>query len=463
MATQGLAAIILAAGMGTRMRSDMPKVLHELAGRPMINYLLDTISYLEPERVVVVVGPGMEAVTKAVAPHPTVVQEERLGTGHAVAQARGLLGDFQGDVLVLFGDTPLVSRQTLTRMIAARRGGSQPTIVVLGVRPEEGGEYGRLLLGPGGAGVAAIIEHRDATPDQRALPLCNSGVMCIDGTRLWGLIDQLGNDNAKGEYYLTDIVALAGADEFEDADVYCDFVEGSASELLGINSRAELARAEAVVQNRLRTRALDSGATLVDPASVYFHWDTKIGRDVVIHPQVIFGPGVSVGDRVLIKGFCHIDGASIAEGAEIGPFARLRPGAEIGPDVHIGNFVEVKKSTIERGAKVNHLTYIGDARVGEGANVGAGTITCNYDGFTKSVTDIGANAFIGSNTSLVAPVRVGDGAVIGAGSVITTDVAEGSLALARATQIGMPGWAERFREKKRAEKAAAKADNDKVK
>jgi bifunctional UDP-N-acetylglucosamine pyrophosphorylase/glucosamine-1-phosphate N-acetyltransferase len=463
MATQGLAAIILAAGMGTRMRSDMPKVLHELAGRPMINYLLDTISYLEPERVVVVVGPGMEAVTKAVAPHPTVVQEERLGTGHAVAQARALLGDFQGDVLVLFGDTPLVSRQTLSRMIAARRGGSQPTIVVLGFQPEEGGEYGRLLLGPGGAGVAAIIEHRDATPDQRALPLCNSGVMCIDGTRLWGLIDQLGNDNAKGEYYLTDIVALAGADEFQDADVYCDFVEGSASELLGINSRAELARAETVVQNRLRARALESGATLVDPASVYFHWDTKIGRDVVIHPQVIFGPGVSVGDRVLIKGFCHIDGATIAEGAEIGPFARLRPGAEIGPDVHIGNFVEVKKSTIERGAKVNHLTYIGDARVGEGANVGAGTITCNYDGFTKSVTDIGANAFIGSNTSLVAPVRVGDGAVIGAGSVITTDVAEGSLALARATQIGMPGWAERFREKKRAEKAAAKADNDKVK
>ncbi len=447
MVAEKIAVIVLAAGMGTRMKSALPKVMHPLAGRPMINHLLDTVSALAPERVAVVVGPGMDQVARAVAPHPTVVQAERLGTGHAVAQARDLLAGFDGTVLVLYGDTPLITLPTLQAMLECRREAPQPAVVVLGFRPDDPGEYGRLAVGPDG--LSAIVEYKDATPQQRAITLCNSGVMAVDGVRLFDLVGRLGNQNAKGEYYLTDIVALARAD-----GAACGYVEGRADELLGINARAELAVAEILVQQRLRGAAMAGGATLTDPASVHFSWDTRLGRDVSIAPQVFFGPGVTVGDGVEIRSFCHLEGVSVAEGAIIGPFARLRPGAAIGEGVHIGNFVEIKNAVVEAGAKVNHLTYVGDARIGAAANIGAGTITCNYDGFNKSFTDIGAGAFVGSNTSLVAPVKVGDGAVIGAGSVITKEVAAGALAVARGSQMELAGWAERFRERKRAERAA---------
>ena len=446
MTTQKLAVIVLAAGMGTRMKSDLPKVMHPLAGRPMILHLMDTVAELNPERVVVVVGPGMESLSAAVAPVTTVVQTERLGTGHAVKQARAALDGFDGDILVLYGDTPLLTGDTLRRMVAERQSASSPAVVVLGFKPDDPGHYGRLVVG--GEGLKAIVEWKDANPEQRDIRLCNSGVVALDGNRLWGLLDRLTNANAKGEYYLTDVVALARSD-----GANCSYVLGDTEELLGVNSRAELAAAEAVVQRQLRARAMADGATLIDPASVFLSWDTKLGRDVVVWPNVVFGPGVTIGDRVIIKGFCHFEGCSVADGAELGPFARLRPEAQIGEGVHIGNFVEVKKAVLEPGAKVNHLAYIGDARVGAKANVGAGTITCNYDGFDKHITDIGANAFIGSNSSLVAPITVGDGAIVGAGSVITKDVSAGALAVGRGTQMELAGWADRFRERKRSEKA----------
>ncbi len=446
MATEKLAVIVLAAGMGTRMKSDLPKVMHPLAGRSMISHLMDTVAGLAPERVVVVVGPGMESVSRAVAPVATVVQQDRLGTGHAVGQARDALRDFSGNVLVLYGDTPLLTADTLRRMLAERACPTDPAVVVLGFKPEDPGHYGRLVVGA--EGLKAIIEWKDASQDQRDIRLCNSGVMALDGARLWSLIERLDNNNAKGEYYLTDVVASARAD-----GACCSYVVGEVEELLGVNSRGELAVAEAVLQRRLRQAALADGATLIAPETVFFAWDTKLGRDVVVWPHVVFGPGVTVGDGVTIKGFCHLEGATVADGVEMGPFARLRPGAEIGSRAHIGNFVEVKKAVVEEGAKVNHLSYIGDARVGAGANVGAGTITCNYDGYDKSFTDIGAGAFIGSNTSLVAPVKIGDGAIIGAGSVITKSVTAGALAVARGAQMELAGWADRFRAGKKAAKA----------
>ncbi len=445
-----LAVIVLAAGMGTRMKSALPKVMHPLAGRPMIAHLMATVAQLSPDRVVVVVGPDMDPVVRTVAPAQCVVQADRLGTAHAVAQARALLDGFDGDVLVLYGDTPLISTDTLARLLDERRGGDDPAVVVLGFRPEDSGAYGRLVVGPDG--LNAIVEFKDATPEQQAIGLCNSGVMAVDGRRLWALLDRVGNANAKGEYYLTDLVALARAE-----GRHCAVVLGGEEELLGINSRAELATAEAVVQQGLRQRAMDGGATLIGPETVWFSWDTRLGRDVVVWPHVVFGPGVTIGDGVEIKGFCHFESCQVGDGAQLGPYARLRPGARLGDNVHIGNFVEIKKATVENGAKVNHLSYIGDARVGARANVGAGTITCNYDGFNKDFTDIGQDAFIGSNTALVAPVRVGDGAIIGAGSVITKTVGDGALAVARGAQMELAGWAERFRERARARKMADKA------
>ncbi|HLO76891.1 MAG TPA: bifunctional UDP-N-acetylglucosamine diphosphorylase/glucosamine-1-phosphate N-acetyltransferase GlmU [Magnetospirillum sp.] len=449
MANSQLAIIVLAAGMGTRMKSDLPKVMHPLAGRPMVQHLMDTVSGLNPDKVVVVVGPGMDAVDKAVAPARTVIQAERLGTGHAVMQARAELQDFTGDVLVLYGDTPLITRATLDRMLEERRGPKDPAVVVLGFKPRDPAYYGRLVVGA--EGLKAIVEWKDANQDQREIPLCNSGVLAIDGKRLWALADRITNENAKGEYYLTDLVALARADGDD-----CSFVLGEEEELLGVNSRAELACAEAIIQTRLREHAMENGATLIDPQSVWFAWDTRLGRDVVVWPHVVFGPGVTVGDGVTIKGFCHFEKCRIDDGADVGPYARLRPGAEIGARAHVGNFVEIKKAVVEEGAKVNHLTYIGDARVGSGANVGAGTITCNYDGFNKSFTDIGANAFIGSNSSLVAPVKIGDGAIVGAGSVVTRNVSAGALAVTRANQMELSEWADRFRAKKRENKASGK-------
>ncbi len=433
------AAVILSAGLGTRMKSAVPKVLHPLAGRPMILHLLETLAPLGLEPLVVVVGDGMDEVAETVKPHPIVVQKPALGTGHAVLAAKEALGDFSGDVLVLFGADPLITPETITRLLAARRESPEPAVVVLGFEATEPGDYGRLILSGYGA-LQAIIEARDATPEQLEICLCNSGIMAIDAKHLWRLLDRVGNDNAKGEYYLTDIIALAC-----DDGLHCAVVEGIEEELMGIDSRADLACAEAAVQARLRKAAMDGGATLLDPESVTFCFDTRLGRDVTIGPNVHFGPGVRVGDGVEILPFCHIEGAEIAPGARIGPFARLRPGARLAEDVHIGNFVEIKNAAIEAGAKVNHLTYVGDARVGTKANVGAGTITCNYDGFDKHHTDIGAGAFIGSNVALVAPVKVGDGAIIGAGSVITKDVDADAMAITRAPQKETKGGAKRIK------------------
>ena len=439
MSEREIAAIVLAAGMGTRMKSRIPKVLHPLAGRPMIAHLLASVAAVGPTRTVVVVGPGMDAVAEAVAPAKTVVQDEALGTAHAVLAARAALAGFDGDVLILFGGDPLIPVEVMHILIDARRAAPTPAVVVLGMRPDDPAGYGRLVTGKDG-GLERIVEYRDANAEERAAGLCNSGVMAVDGARLFDLLDRVGNDNAKNEYYLTEIVALARAE-----GLGCAVVEGDAADLVGVDSRVDLANSEARVQQRLRRAAMDAGVTMIDPESVFLAFDTSFGRDVVIEPNVVFGPGVSIGDDVRIRAFSHIEGATIAAGAAVGPFARIRPGTDLGENARVGNFVEVKNAVIEQGAKVNHLSYVGDSRVGAKANVGAGTITCNYDGFTKSHTDIGAGAFIGSNTALVAPVKVGDGAIVGAGSVITGDVAADALALTRAPQTTRAGWAARLR------------------
>ncbi len=434
------AAVILAAGKGTRMKSDRPKVLLPIAGRPVIGHVLDTVATLDPARTVVVVAPGMDAVARAVAPVPIAIQPQARGTADAVKAARAALAGFTGDVLILFGDNPFMSAETLHRLIERRGAKDKPAVVVAGFKPDDPLRYGRLVTDRAGT-LKAIVEFKDATPAQRRIRLCNSGAMVVDGRRLFALIDAIGDANAAGEYYLTDIVQVA-----RRMKLACAAIERPAEEFIGIDTRAQLALAELHLQQRLRARAMDGGATLTDPQSVFFCVDTRIGRDVTIGPNVVFGPGVSVADGVEILPFCHIEGAVIETGARIGPFARLRPGARIGRDAHIGNYVEVKNAVIEDGAKANHLTYIGDARVGADANVGAGTITCNYDGFTKAHTDIGAGAFIGSNTALVAPVTVGAGAVVGAGSVVTQDVPAGALRVERAEQRTIEGWAARFRE-----------------
>ena len=446
MADPKAAAIILAAGKGTRMKSHLPKVLHPIAGRPMIGHVLDSLAPLGCAPIVVVVGPGMEAVSKAVAPHRTALQAEPLGTGHAALAAKAALGQREGDVLILYGDTPFISTETFEALLARRRAEDRPAAVVLGMRPGDPTGYGRLLV-DGKGQLEAIVEHRDATAEERRIGLCNSGVMAVEGALLWDLLGEVGNDNAKGEYYLTDIVALA-----RRRGRLAAAIEAPAEELVGINSRAELAAAEALLQDRLRARAMEGGATLIDPASVWLSFDTRLGCDVVIGPHVVFGPGVEVADGVVIRSFCDLEGARIEAGAEIGPFARLRPGSIIGPKAKVGNFVETKNTTLAAGAKANHLTYLGDTRVGEKTNVGAGTITCNYAGFGKYRTEIGAGAFIGSNSALVAPVTVGDGAIIAAGSVITQDVAADALAVGRGRQVEKSGWARLFREKKQASK-----------
>jgi bifunctional UDP-N-acetylglucosamine pyrophosphorylase/glucosamine-1-phosphate N-acetyltransferase len=434
-----IAAIVLAAGKGTRMKSALPKVLHRIAGRSMVGHVLDNLAALKVAKTAVVIAPGMDAVAKEVAPHAVAIQQEQLGTAHAAAVARNAVGRIDGTVLVLFGDSPFVTAETIGRMVARREGPDRPTVVVLGMRPKDPGGYGRLITDAQG-NLGAIVEHRDADEKQRAIGLCNSGVMAIDGAVLWELIDAIGNKNVKQEYYLTDIVGVARARGFSAV-----VVEAPADELIGINSRAELAAAEALCQERLRARAFDNGVTMADPTSVFLCADTKLGRDVTIGPNVVFGPGVTVADTVEIRAFCHIEGAVIESGAVLGPFARLRPGSKIGRDAHVGNFVETKNATLGKGAKANHLTYLGDAEVGAKSNIGAGTITCNYDGFLKEKTTIGDNVFIGSNAALVAPVTIGEGAMVAAGSVITRDVEPGAMAIARGTQMDKPGWAAKFR------------------
>jgi bifunctional UDP-N-acetylglucosamine pyrophosphorylase/glucosamine-1-phosphate N-acetyltransferase len=416
----------------------------------MIQHLLATVASLDPERTVVVVGPDMHDVKAAVAPLPSVVQAKPLGTGDAVKAATDALPELSSTVLILYGDSPLISAETLGRMLAARATATKPAVVVLGFCPRDPGDYGRLIVSADGA-LEAVVEARDAGKTELAIPLCNSGVMAIDGVLLPELLARVGNDNAKGEIYLTDIVALARSDGRA-----CAVIEGDERELLGINSRADLAVAEAVVQTEYRARAMAAGATLIDPSTVWFSYDTQLGRDVVVHPNVVFGPGVHVDDGAEIKSFSHLEGTHVGKRALIGPFARLRPGTKIGPEARVGNFVETKNTTLGSGAKANHLTYLGDAEIGARANIGAGTITCNYDGFTKQKTKIGSDANIGSNTSLVAPVKIGAGAIIGAGSTITRDVDEQALALTRAPQEEKPDFAPGYQARKTANKKGAK-------
>jgi len=441
MTKRKTAILILAAGKGTRMKSDLEKVLHPLAGMEMIGHVLSTALALAPDRLVAVIGKDMASVETALAPVPTVVQDPPLGTGHGVMAARDHLAGFDGDVLVVFGDTPLLLPQTLTAMLEALADPSSPVVVVLGMRPDDAGQYGRLVTGSQGE-LLAIVEYADADAKTRRIALCNSGVMAFRGEHLFDLLDSIGNDNAKGEYYLTDVIAKA-----REKGLSCCVVEADEKELLGVNSRADLAWAEKVLQDRLRAQAMEGGVTMTDPASVFLAFDTQFGRDVTLGPNICFGRGVKIGDGVEIRAFSHIERAEIKADAVIGPFARLRPGAEIGIGAHVGNFVEIKNAVLEKGAKVNHLSYIGDASVGAGANIGAGTITCNYDGLKKSHTEIAAGAFIGSNTSLVAPVSIGARAVIGAGSVITEDVSDDDLVLTRAKPTKKTGGAKRYRDK----------------
>lgn len=441
MSENKICAVVLAAGQGTRMKSDLPKVLHKIAGRPMICHLLATVDALNAEKAVVVVGPGMDLVAGAVAPHSVAVQHKQQGTGDAVKAAREELQGFKGSVLVLYGDTPLVKKETLEEMIRLRENGA--AVVVLGFEPADPGRYGRLIVKDGV--LEKIVEFKDASEQEKAVRLCNSGVMCLDGEKLFGWLDRLKNNNAAGEYYLTDVVALARADGCSAV-----VVTGTEEEMAGANSRADLAMIEGIVQKRLREKFLAQGVTMTDPDTVYFSYDTVLGKDITIEPSVIFEPGCVVEDNVEIKGFCHFEGTHIRSGAKVGPFARLRPGADIGNGCHIGDFVEIKNAVIENGAKVNHLSYIGDARIGEKTNIGAGTITCNYDGYFKSRTEIGAGAFIGSDTVIVAPCTIGDGAMTAAGSVITKNVEPNAMAVSRGKQTALAGWAEKFREQKKA-------------
>ena len=440
MTTRPLAAVILAAGKGTRMKSDLHKVLHPIAGRPMLLHLLDAVEALDPARKVVVAGALKEQVEAAVAPlgAETVVQDPQHGTAHAVRQAEAALAGFDGDVLILYGDVPFVSAETMRRMVA---GLGAAAVVVLGFRPDDPKHYGRILARADGT-IEKMVEYKDASEEERAIGLCNSGLMAVRSADLWSLLGRVRNDdNAAGEYYLPDIVMFAAQDGRASV-----VIEVDPGEVEGVNSRAELGAMEAAWQQRRRAEMMADGVSLIAPETVWFSHDTKVGRDTVVEPNVVFGPGVAIGERVTVKAFSHLEGASVADGAQIGPYARLRPGAEIGEDARVGNFVEVKNATLGKGAKANHLAYLGDAEIGAGANIGAGTITCNYDGFFKYRTVIGAGAFIGSNSALVAPVTIGAGALVGAGSVITRDVAPDAVALGRGEQTEKPERARRFRE-----------------
>ena len=444
-----IALVILAAGKGTRMNSDLPKVLHRLGAAPLVAHALMTGQSLEPERVVVVAGHEAEMVTKAVAKlndeAQVVLQDEQLGTGHAVLQALPALDGFEGRVVVLYGDTPFIRPETLERMIA-----SPADITVLGFEAQDAGRYGRLVTKGDGETLVLekIVEFKDADATERAITLCNSGVICADAALLRDLLPTLSNTNAAGEYYLTDLPELARAKGLSAAVVTCD-----EAETLGINSREELAAAEAAFQSRMRLEAFENGVTLTAPETVYFAFDTYLGRDCIIGPNVVFGAGVTIESGAEILAFCHLEGCHISRGATVGPFARLRPGTELAEDVHVGNFVEIKNAILDEGVKVGHLTYLGDADIGEHTNIGAGTITCNYDGVMKHRTTIGKNAFIGSDTMLVAPVTVGNGALTGSGSVITENVPDEAIALGRAKQVVKLGLATKLFDMLRAEKA----------
>lgn len=439
MSNISFAAIILAAGLGKRMKSNHSKVMHKIAGQPMILHLLNTLESLSPEQVAIVVGPDMEEVTNSLSSYKLCTQRNRLGTGDAVKATHEILTGFKDPIIILFGDTPMVKSETMLASIKACSNGAD--IVVVGFKSVDPKAYGRLVIDEDG-NLIKIIEAVEANAEQLEITMCNSGLMVVSGRYMFDLLMNLNSQNKKGEYYLTDIVSVA-----RDRGLKTVVVEAEEAELMGINSRNELSIAEANVQKGLRANAMANGVTLIDPSSVWLSHDTVLDRDVVIHPNVVFGLGVTVGKDVEIKSFSHIEGATIDEGAVIGPFARLRPGAEIGCDAKVGNFVEVKNSVLGPGTKINHLSYIGDTNVGAGTNIGAGTITCNYDGFNKHRSIIGNNTFIGSNTALIAPVNIGDGAVVAAGSTISRDVMAGSLAIGRAAQEEKKGWAISYKTK----------------
>ena len=445
--TTPTAAVILAAGKGTRMKSQLPKVLHKVAGLPMVGHSVKQALAAGCAPIAVVTGPGMESVAEVArsigGEIDVATQKEQLGTAHAVLAARSALGEIEGNLLVLYGDTPLLTVETIQSILSALDEDKQCAVAVLGFIPDEPGSYGRLVLAEDGS-LERIVEAKDATEDELMIELCNSGVVAVRGILAWDLLKQVKNDNAKGEYYLTDVVALARA-----AGHRAVVVEAEADEVLGVNARGELAMAEAIFQFRARQRFMEAGVTLIDPDSVFFAADTVIAPDVLIEPNVFFGPGVNIASGAHIKAFSHIEGAVIGENCTVGPFARLRPGAVLGADVKIGNFVEIKQSDIADGAKISHLSYVGDASVGAGANLGAGTITCNYDGYDKHRTTIGRDVFIGSNSALVAPVAIGDGAMVAAGSTITDDVTADALALARSRQEERVNWASEFRKKRK--------------
>ena len=442
-----LALVVLAAGMGTRMKSALPKVLHKIAGRSMLAHVLHAGNALGAARVVVVHGPDMIAVQKEAANVITdcafAEQSERLGTGHAVSMAKDALLGFKGVTLVLYGDVPLITAETLKGLLAKLD--AKHKMAVLGFEAENSHGYGRLITK--NKDVLDIREQLDASPRERKIKLCNSGIMALDNALLWQIMPKLSNKNAKGEYYLTDLVKLANKAKTKVALAMC-----GETEVAGVNDRNQLSVLERAFQREARCAAMEQGATLIDPDTVYFSADTKLGQDVVVEPNVYFGPKVIVADDVEILANSHLEGCVISSGARIGPFARLRPGAEIGENAHIGNFVEIKKAKVGKGAKANHLSYIGDAVVGPGSNIGAGTITCNYDGYEKHLTEIGENVFVGSNSSLVAPVKIGAGANIAASSVITRDVPEDALAMTRPELQIKEGWAKRYRAVKQAAK-----------
>jgi bifunctional UDP-N-acetylglucosamine pyrophosphorylase / glucosamine-1-phosphate N-acetyltransferase len=441
------AGIILAAGQGTRMKSAKPKVMHAVAGRPILGHVIAALKGAGADRVVVVTSPEADDVRDYAAREgaESVIQQEQLGTGHAAASAAALLQDFPGVVVTTYGDMPLVTSETFEASFAARE---KAGMALVAFHAKDPAQYGRVILGKNGL-LDRIVEFKDANNHERTIDLCNAGIMAADAKSFFRWAARLENSNAQREYYLTDIPSLAKAD-----GVACAVASVDEIDVMGVNSRAELAKAEAAMQQRLRAQAMTNGVGMIAPETVWLSYDTVFEPDVQLEPNIFFGPGVVVRSGAVIKANSHIEGAEVGRGAIVGPFARLRPGARLEDDVHIGNFVEVKNARVEKGAKANHLAYLGDARVGAGANIGAGTITCNYDGFDKHHTDIGAGAFIGSNAALVAPVKIGDGAYVGAGSTIAKPVEENALAVVRAEQKSVPGWAEKFRARKKAEKAA---------
>ncbi len=452
--TSPFAAVILAAGKGTRMKSATHKVLHKIAGRAMLEHLMASVAELGPERLAVVVGAGREQIEAAVGSRAvTCLQEPQHGTGHAVQQAEVALAGFAGDVLVLYGDVPFVKAATMRAMLERLHAPDAPAAVVLGLEPEDAGHYGRVIADDAGR-ILKMVEYKDADEDERACDLCNSGLLAARAADLFALLARVGNDNAQGEYYLPDIVNIAIADGRTCAVIVAE----SADEVVGINSRAELAAAEARWQAARRMQAMDEGASLIAPETVFFSWDTAVGRDVTIEPNVFFGPGVTIADNVLVRANSHIEGAKLASGVKVGPFARLRPGTVLEEGSFVGNFVEVKNAVLGEGAKASHLTYLGDATIGAGANIGAGTITCNYDGYFKYKTVIGERAFIGSNSALIAPVTIGADAIIAAGSAVSRDVAPGEMRMVRAEQLIKPGWADRFHDTMKKKKAAEKKE-----